>query len=384
MLILLFLIFSTDPLKAEYLTVGRDLIVNLPASWQVDGTIGTKLSASNRADEAFLLIQTSDGSRFDSVETMFASYIRELEADAQGGDTFLFSGNSAYIGTLRFSFDGEVHSGYILCIESLRLDAIALAFASGDDFPAYQDMLLSIIDSIALGENGLMSPGPVSQSLSPYPEPDRDLFQIQFDGKEIPVSISREALAASQEVIEREARVLVAYAGTPYAEEAWQRYYRMLYRDLYRRSRPVYTALRQHLRPEDSFPREISEKLLQWVQGFEYSRMDTVSDCLTPLQGAVEQTGDCDSRGLLLTMLLHSYGIEAILMVSGLYGHSMVGVDIPGDGARFAYNGKNYLVAETTDQVDLGLIDSSMADPNGWLGVDFFNARILSASPADE
>ncbi|MGC9311437.1 MAG: hypothetical protein ACP5IA_01995 [Sediminispirochaetaceae bacterium] len=364
--------------SAEYLQFGRDIFVNMPASWQVDGLEETKFSAVNRAEEAFLLVKYRGGGEFDGIDVMYDYYLGELQAESLGRTGFSYSGSAAEVGTIQFPHEGMPHTGYLLCIETLRIDLVAVAFAREEHFASYQDVLLSALDSLSIGESGLMSPGPISQSVSPYPDPEREIYSIRYGDVDIPLAISRRAIQASQELIEREARVLVVYAGTPYAEEAWQRYYRIIYRDIYRRCRPIYGALRQYLPQDELGPREIAEELLRWVQSFEYRRLATVSDCLTPLQAAVDHAGDCDSRGLLLTIMLHYYGIDAILMVSGAYAHSMAAVDVPGNGARFEYNGTAYLVAETTDQVEIGLIDQAMADPNGWIGVDFINTRILS------
>jgi acyl CoA:acetate/3-ketoacid CoA transferase alpha subunit len=69
--------------------------------------------------------------------------------------------------------------------------------------------------------------------------------------------------------------------------------------------------------------------------------------------------------------LLEHLGVKTILMVSAVYSHSMVGVLVPGKGARYEYDGKEYLVAELTADVDIGMIDGTMADPKGWIPVDF-------------
>ncbi|MCK4543845.1 MAG: hypothetical protein KAU17_16555, partial [Spirochaetales bacterium] len=62
----------------------------------------------------------------------------------------------------------------------------------------------------------------------------------------------------------------------------------------------------------------------------------------------------------------------SVLMVSSVYEHSLAGVDVSGDGARFSFGGKEWLVAETTDDVEIGLIDRTMADPANWIGVSFY------------
>ena len=49
----------------------------------------------------------------------------------------------------------------------------------------------------------------------------------------------------------------------------------------------------------------------------------------------------------------------------------MAALDIPGEGARIEFEGKSYLVAELTDQVGIGLINKTMADPTQWIPIPF-------------
>jgi hypothetical protein len=114
--------------------------------------------------------------------------------------------------------------------------------------------------------------------------------------------------------------------------------------------------------------------LLAWVQGFKYERDLKGSDVVNPLSAVLGARGDCDARALLMTILLHRMNIDAILMVSGIYSHSMAAIDVPGGGFRYSFNGKKYIVAETTAKansgVGLGVISKDMSDFTKWQGVD--------------
>jgi hypothetical protein len=68
-------------------------------------------------------------------------------------------------------------------------------------------------------------------------------------------------------------------------------------------------------------------------------------------------------------ILLRHLGFEAILLVSEKYSHALAAVDVPGEGARFDFEGKRYLVAELTKKIAIGLIAKDMADPAFWLPV---------------
>ena len=56
-------------------------------------------------------------------------------------------------------------------------------------------------------------------------------------------------------------------------------------------------------------------------------------------------------------------------MVSEPYSHALLGIDVPGGGQRFAFDGKNYLVGETTAKVGLGMVAADQADWSKWLGI---------------
>jgi len=71
-----------------------------------------------------------------------------------------------------------------------------------------------------------------------------------------------------------------------------------------------------------------------------------------------------------MAAILEASGIDCLLMLSREYSHAMLAVDVRGGGQRFPFKGKEYLVAETTAKVGLGMIDSSQADLSKWLGVD--------------
>ncbi|MFW5710984.1 MAG: hypothetical protein ACOC7X_04850 [Spirochaetota bacterium] len=373
---LLFLWAGAVEIRAEYQQFGDGLFVNLPVSWQIQGIEQNKFSAVNQAQEAYLLFKYYDGGKFQNIEQMQASISAELDARVYAGSGFSYSGKNAHLAQVEFRQQSREFQGYLLCIESHRVDVVVVGFAVKGKLRTYQDTLLSAMDSVGLGDRGLIEPGPISQSVSPYPASAAERFEITFQGRTIPLAFSGAAIDATQNVIEREARVLSVYGGTDLAEAAWKRYYRLVYRDLFVRSRPIYSALQTYLSPQDHTPEEIAAALLKWVQGFEYERLDTLSDCLTPLRAAVEKRGDCDSRGLLYTILLHHYRIDAILMVSSVYKHSIVGVEIEGKGARFPYSGERFLVAETTDDVEIGLIDQSMSNTEAWIGIDFINPRV--------
>jgi hypothetical protein len=353
---------------AEYYLQAHDYYLNIPASWSV-------YSADS---EDYLVFQDERGKAFFQVQTLHhlmpgrdpAAVCREVLAELRGEietAPFVYNGRNAAYGTVRFSTGGAAAAGFAVCIDLGEKYVLLFAYTGEELLEQYMPLLLSCLDGFSFSRKALLLPGPVSQFFYPFPGENKKTFRIRFQGEELPLSVDPGEVDASQVMIEREARILADLPKLDIA--AWERYYRMIYRDSFSRVLPAAGKIEEALAGKDRHT--AASELLTWLQGFSYLRTGTVSDLQSPLQSLVSGTGDCDSLGMLYCMILDAAGIDAILMVSTEYAHSIVGVDVPGDGARFQYEGTGYLAAELTDSVDIGRIDRTMADPAKWVPVSF-------------
>ena len=68
---------------------------------------------------------------------------------------------------------------------------------------------------------------------------------------------------------------------------------------------------------------EVITELLSWTQGFTYERNFAGSDFTNLPKAFATESGDCDSRALLLVIMLNQLGIDAILLVSPEYSHAV-------------------------------------------------------------
>jgi len=117
--------------------------------------------------------------------------------------------------------------------------------------------------------------------------------------------------------------------------------------------------------------RAFAQRALVFVQGFYYERDFEGSDFINLVTAVTEGRGDCDSRAMLWAVILAQANIPSAIMVSRQYSHAMGLADIPGAGARFEAGGVRWLVAETTSNVDIGLIAAHKSTIDHWLGVLF-------------
>jgi hypothetical protein len=384
--------------QTVFLNPDYQYIVDIPVGWEIlDGEQTEFISFTDSDHVAVFQIVAFPGDRFATSEEL-EKYIIE-SYDAQGDRaSFRYLDRPAVFGDYRFSTDDYDVRGYMAFLNRDDFDFAVMTFVPEDYYEEYHDLLLSVLDSFSPDRLTRNYPGPVSQFFLPL---SREEYadgeeRSQSDETEngavlslpggsdyrLPGSVgSDEVRDATQTVIEREARVLSEYAPqegesprigngpAPAWAVAWRRYFRMIYRDSFSRLEPVAEALFMDLTEAGVNREEMPAEILSWLQGAEYRRTPSLSDLMSPSACLVDFAGDCDSLGITYAILLHHLGFDAILMASIEYAHAMVGVDIPGEGARFPYEGRKWLVAELTEDVAIGQIAQDMSDIGGWIGV---------------
>jgi hypothetical protein len=376
---------------AEQLKSKLGFYVDMPAGFELkDGDGQAKFSFADPGDSMeYDLIAYAPG-RYADVKALSADCLGKLGSK---GDTspFLYEGRSAIFAELAFGSGNDAMKGYAIFIEGRKSKGgkgapdehsyALLAYAWEKDLEADTDFILSCLDAFSIDRAARRSPGPVSQFTLEWP-PARDRAKLvalpassapsagsgpNANSAKLPWS-EREA-EQEAETDQREYKVLTAYANEQELwQDAWARFYRMAYRESAARLDQLALEVSRLLPADD--PTEAARRVLAWVQLFVYERDEKGMDFVPPLASAYEARGDCDSRSVVAAIVLERLGIDAILMVSHEYSHAMLGVDVPGGGQRFEFNGKKYLVGETTAKVGIGLIAADKADWGKWMGIN--------------
>ena len=368
---LLFFVVSPFIPAKEYYLEQHDYYVNIPETWDVQDASDPDfiVFSDNQRQSVFQILAVTPAGGGDTPAAVFRRTADSIRATVEQA-SFAYNERNASFGEFRFKMDTASVRGYGVSIQSGEVFFMLMAYAPEEAYDRYQADILSCLDGFSIGIRGLHTPGPVSQFYYPFPGPEQRRYDIEFQGKKLSLEFDVGEVEASQIVIEREAAILARFKSANH--EAWQRYYRIIYRDAYKRLKPLAETLHGHFEDELGAEKDftIAVTLLKWLQGFTYIRTGTLSDLQSPLQSVLTSSGDCDSLGLLYCTLLDYFGIDSILLVSAEYGHSMAAVDVRGEGARYEYENKSYLLAELTDDVDIGLVDRTMADPAKWLPID--------------
>ena len=371
LLSILFLMMAIAPLSGEEFSVPAfDYSLDLPDAWlPMDTADLSKIAFSDSSRTAVLQTLVFSADSFGNARDIFKFVRSSLKAEGEASP-FAFSGRDALFSDLTFHTERFPARGYFVFIDGDQdrgheFDYALLSFTPVSLYQDRHDSLLSALDSFAAGEQGRRSPGPVSQFFYPFPGEKKSPVDLTIGRRHYSGQLDKGELDATQVLVEREARVLAGKQEN--FNEAWRRYYKLIYRDNYERLAELAEFLESVYSFGEIPAHDSVGGLLSWIQGFHYYRTGTIADLTSPMATAYTAAGDCDSRALLFVILLHHMGIDAILLVSTEYAHSAVGVDVEGPGARITYGGKSYLFAEVTEEVDLGLVERSMADPEGWI-----------------
>jgi len=346
--------------------------VNLPEGYEYINGDGKDQFSFTGPDGAMFDMVVYNGA-FSSIKEMAGDITKKL-GNKGGIDYFKYKEKQAAIIELNFGSS----TGWGLCVElaagasSGKKGTMLLALAYGSADKSDQHLFhFSALDSIIPSDEEQYYPGPITE----YSYPRGKRKQVKLGSSGITAAIFENDAAAAQTLIEREFSILTTYLNSPNQKEAWIRYYRVIFRDSVDRVTDAVTALGKKWGADTlssgQAERAFAGKALAFVQGFKYERNFKGADFLNLVSAVTEGRGDCDSRAMLWAIILSNAGIPASMMVSPHYSHAMGLAAIDGTGARFEHSGAKWLVAETTANVDIGLIAEDVSDPQHWIGILF-------------
>ncbi|RPJ06676.1 MAG: hypothetical protein EHM28_09615 [Spirochaetaceae bacterium] len=136
-------------------------------------------------------------------------------------------------------------------------------------------------------------------------------------------------------------------------ETSFEDFYKDLYGFLYTKNtlrlENVKKVLLQIKEENNLSYNQFAEMVICCVQSTVYLLPDEPYGIFTPLELMAEQEGDCDSRSVLLYILLKDFGYDVVIMYSEKYEHAMLGIAyVGGIGEYLTHKGKKYYFVETT------------------------------------
>lgn len=313
--------------------------------------------------------------KFSSSLEAMETVMKQLGAEFECAETD-WRNTDCIISQFAFNIGGASNTGW--AVSSLLQDSkgyvVMLCYTPTDVFYDLEQFVISCVDSLCIDYGSYYSPGPLTSFAFPKGEVQNNTVEIA--GEKIDFTLNSNDIEADRFVVEREYSVLSLYQDSEMWVEAWQRYYRLVYKNAYSRLKiaafNIYNRLIKTCKSENP-EIELAQKLLSWTQGFDYVRDFTSTD-FTPITASITGTGsDCDSRAMLLACLLHHMNYDTCLFVSAEFSHSLFGIVLDKAGAKINIEGRQFLLGETTAQVDIGLVPANMNQTDKWIFVELNN-----------
>ncbi len=324
-----------------------------------------------------LVMKICEESGLKNSSDILKANLKKLNAKGDT-DSFIWSEKECSVSTFSMNLDKE-YAGWALSapVKISGFYLILFCYAPTDK-KGYEQFIISTINSLCIDEQYLNTPGIITSYAFPK-EGSKNLL-LTIDGKQIQTSLDKSDIEAAKFVIDLEYSVLCLYANHKLWKEAWQRYYRMIYKDNAGRmqtvSADIYNALYSELKLKYHEDADIkyAQKLLSWVQTFSYERAKSKNESdFTSIPASISGSGsDCDSRSMLISILLNYAGLNSAILISKEYSHAVVVTDIPAPGQTYTMpDGREYLFGETTAKVTWGMIAQEHADRSKWIPVSF-------------
>lgn len=316
------------------------------------------------------VIRINGANEFGSAAACLDALIRRLQGEGEAED-FLWKAHDCAVANL--TVQGGLYSGQAACF-SLPQDKgflSVVAFSPAEQADNCMQIHLSILDAVYVDEASYFSQGIFTAYA--FPRTQSRQVQLQIAGKKISTVIDRDDEEAENFVINREFAVMRLYMETehPGWKEAWQRYYRQIYRASFERLNRAAFDILNALNTDELTEIQYAQLLLSWVQGMDYRRDQSPNSAdLAPVTAVLQNKGsDCDSRSMLLCILMQQAGIDAAMYVSREFSHALMGIAIDAPGQFFESAGQRYLLGETTAPVTFGTAPQDVQQRGKWVDI---------------
>lgn len=294
-----------------------------------------------------------------------------------------FEWNESICSVSKVKFNVEQDfAGWAVCAPTMRQGyfVVLVCYSPESISQKCEFFIISTINSLKVGDSKTTG---IFSTLA-YPPSEKKEVILNIAGKKVKTTLDKSDREASEFVINLEFNVLNMYAKHPLAIQAWKRYYRILQRDAQARlsetAQTIYKTLYPEAKKQNPQNPELgyAQLLLSWVQGFSYEHTDAcetskLNSDFTALPAMLEGEGnDCDSRSMLLSVLLSEKDIPCTVLFSPEYAHALAAVKIDAPGQTFINPSTNevYLMGETTAKVTWGTIAQDHMDRTKWFAID--------------
>ena len=165
----------------------------------------------------------------------------------------------------------------------------------------------------------------------------------------------------------------------------WAEVYRRIYNHSFPQMKSLLKGFNKIFVEENFDLRDRVYFIITFVQNIKYERPGGVLDLFPPLGTIAYRFGDCDSKALLLYVILERMDVDCAMLWSYHYKHAMLGIKVNGIGNFFTANGKKYYFLETTyPNWDVGEIPPEFNNTKFWYIAEIDAEKSNQESPDTE
>ena len=147
----------------------------------------------------------------------------------------------------------------------------------------------------------------------------------------------------------------------------WARIYNLVYTGSLPQLKSISDGFNNVFKTESMSDKDKLLFVVSFVQNIKYERPGGALDLMAPLATIAKQFGDCDTKAILLYVLLERMGIDCAMLWSQHYKHAMLGINTSTRGDYKKYNGKKYYFLETTyPGWDIGTLPPEFKNKRFW------------------
>jgi hypothetical protein len=377
------LVLSAIPLAAE-IVADNDFgwTLDLPEGFRIDDHTkdGMSYLFSHDRMPVSLAVKMYTGDTCKSADEAFSGAVSKLPDGTSEKTLFTWRNTNCVLGSFSMTLGQKKYTGWgeAVTLPAKDVQIVLLCYADAEVEKDCEQFIFSILNSLTIDRGSNFEPGIIVSYA--FPPGEKQHLTLTINGRNIETQLDKDDVNAADFVVGCEYAVLSLYANNENWQKAWQRYYRLIFRDsfgrLKRLSFDINSALSgdaKKLNPEH--PDEgMAQLLLTWTQGFTYEREKDSAD-FTSLPAVLTGKGsDCDSRSLLLCTLLENMGTKTALFVSHEYSHAVFGAAVQAasgtENARMTAGNTDFLLGETTAHVNMGLMEQNMNDTTKWIPVE--------------
>ncbi len=397
--ILLFAAFAGAAFAAQYKSAQYAYAVDLPSGWEAsDESDATQVVFSNADNDAAVVVGVFDIEPSLSTSDLLQAVADRMRMKGTWQKTTFKGFTNAVVGSYQFDLNGSKLSADIVIFSTDAYYYMIMGSSLRTTYKSNKAGIKAVFDSFTLESKVVKALPPEEEeeeestvassknTTSTTKDPSKEYsLKIGWGDLETSFTFAKPDYYAAV----KEGQAIIA-SGDPwgyygvdtendpnYTNTFWARYFQDMYDKNYVRVQAMVSWFKAQAREKGWSSFDLAVEVIKCVQAIPYERpyqvvtdqsqAAAVLDYFTPNEVAWYDKGDCDTKSMLLIMILRQLGYDLVLYFSESYQHAMAGINLNAKGTYKTSGGKKYYFVEVTyPGWNIGDLPAEFGDPGQW------------------